>query len=255
MTVSPKPVRDRDLTGKVAMVTGASRGIGQASAVALARRGADVVVCDVLGDADETVGLVKDQDRRAVYVHTDVADPDAVRHAVDTALDTFGRLDLAHNNAGVGPAGRIADIDVADWHRVIGVNLTGVFLCMKYQLPHMLGSGGAIVNTASMWGLVGFGGMGAYAASKHGVVGLTRTAALDYGAEGVRVNAIAPGPIQTALTAAVPGEAMNAIIGRTATGRFGQPAEVGEVVAWLCSPAASYVTGTVIPVDGGWLAG
>jgi len=246
----------RDLAGKVAMVTGASRGIGQASAVALARRGADVVVCDVLDDADETLGLVKDQDRRAVYVHTDVAAAASVRNAVDTAVATFGRLDLAHNNAGVGPPGRLADVDEADWHRVIAVNLTGVFLCMKYQLPHLLqAGGGAIVNTASMWGLVGFPGMGAYAASKHGVVGLTRTAALDYGADGVRVNAIAPGPIQTALTATVPVEAMDAIIGRTATRRYGQPAEVGEVVAWLCSPASSYVTGTVIPVDGGWLAG
>ncbi len=245
----------RELTGTVAMVTGAARGIGQASAVALARHGADVVVCDVLDDADETLGLIKDVDRRGIYVHTDVSDEAAVRHAVDMAVSTFGRLNFAHNNAGIGPPGLVADIDKADWDRVIAVNLTGVFLCMKHQLPHLVQTGGAIVNTASMWGVVGATGMGAYSASKHGVVGLTKTAALDYGAAGVRVNAVAPGPIQTALTAAVPPEAMDLIINRTAERRYGQPEEVGEVVAWLCSPAATYVTGAVIPVDGGWLAG
>ncbi len=245
----------RELTGTVAMVTGAARGIGQASAVALAYHGADVVVCDVLDDADETVSLIKDLDRRGIYVHTDVSDEAAVRNAVDLAVGTFGRLDFAHNNAGIGPPGLVADVEKADWDRVIAVNLTGVFLCMKYQLPHLVQTGGAIVNTASMWGVVGATGMGAYSASKHGVVGLTKTAALDYGAAGVRVNAVAPGPIQTALTAAVPPEAMDLIIGRTAERRYGQPAEVGEVVAWLCSPAATYVTGAVIPVDGGWLAG
>jgi NAD(P)-dependent dehydrogenase (short-subunit alcohol dehydrogenase family) len=245
----------RDLTGKVAMVTGASRGIGQASAVALARRGADVVVCDVLDNADETVALVHAQERRATYVHTDVSEPRAVRDAVEIAVQTFGRLDFAHNNAGIGPHGLLADVAEDDWARTIGVNLTGVFLCMKYQLPHVVRGRGAIVNTASMWGMVGAKGMGAYSASKHGVIGLTKTAALDYGADGVRINAIAPGPIETALTATVPAQAMNAIIGGTAMGRFGQPIEVGEVVAWLCSPESAYVTGAVIPVDGGWLAG
>jgi len=246
----------RELTGTVAMVTGGARGIGQASAVALARHGADVVVCDMLDGADETMGLIKDLDRRGIYVHTDVSNEAAVRDAVETAVRTFGRLDFAHNNAGIGPAGPLAaDVEKTDWDRVIAVNLTGIFLCLKYQLPHILQTEGAIVNTASMWGVVGATGMSAYSASKHGVIGLTKTAALDYGPAGVRVNAIAPGPIQTALTASAPVEAMNLIISRTAERRYGQPAEVGEVVAWLCSPAATYVTGAVIPVDGGWLAG
>lgn len=243
------------LAGSVAMVTGGARGIGQASAVAFAQHGADVVVCDVLEDADDTVAMIEEVGRKAVYVPTDVADPAAVRSAVDAVLWTFGRLDFAHNNAGIGPHGPLADVDEEDWFRVIGINLTGVFLCMKYQIPHVIEAGGAIVNTASMWGLSGAAGMSAYAASKHGVVGLTKSAARDYGPAGIRINAIAPGPIQTPLTAAVPAEAMDVIIGRTAQERYGQPAEVGEAVAWLCSPAASYVTGTVLPVDGGWLAG
>lgn len=244
-----------EFTGKVAMVTGAARGIGQASALAFARRGAAVVVCDVLDDGEDTLRQVEALSAQAVYVRTDVSDSSAVRRAVHIAVEEFGRLDFAHNNAGIGPAAPLAEIDEAEWDRVLAVNLTGVFLCMKHQIPEILKTGGAIVNTASMWALVGAAGMAAYAASKHGVAGLTRSAARDYGAAGIRVNAVAPGPIQTALTAAVPEEAMSQIIGRTAHGRFGQPAEVGEVVAWLCSPAASYVTGTVLPVDGGWLAG
>jgi NAD(P)-dependent dehydrogenase (short-subunit alcohol dehydrogenase family) len=244
-----------EFAGKVAMVTGAARGIGQGSALAFARRGADVVVCDVLEDAKETVGLIEGMGCRARYVHTDISDSAAVQNAVGWAVAEFGRLDFAHNNAGIGPSGLIAEMSEDDWNRVIAVNLTGTYLCMKYQLPHLLESQGAIVNTASMWGIVGASHMAAYSASKHGVIGLTKSAALDYGTAGVRVNAIAPGPIQTALTAAVPTEMMEHIIGRTAVVRYGQPQEVGEVVAWLCSASASYVTGVVVPVDGGWLAG
>lgn len=249
------PAENGEFAGKVAMVTGAASGIGQASALAFARRGADVLVCDMI-EADETVAQVRALGRAATFARTDVADSTAVQRAVALAMSEFGRLDFAHNNAGIGPPARIADIAEADWHRVLAVNLTGVFLCMKYQIPHLLKTGGAIVNTASMWGLTGAAGMGAYSASKHGVVGLTRTAARDYGALGLRVNAVAPGPIETALTAAVPLVAINEIIARTAQGRYGQPYEVGEAVVWLCSPSSSsYVNGTVLPVDGGWLAG
>ena len=171
------------------------------------------------------------------------------------ACGHFGRLDFAHNNAGIGPANAVLDIDEAEWDRVLGINLTGVFLCMKHQLPHLGRDPGAIVNTASMWGVAGAAGMAAYAASKHGVIGLTKSAAaLECGTRGVRINAIAPGPIQTPLTAAVPTEVINHIIGRTAQQRYGQPDEVGEAVAWLCSASSSYVTGVVLPVDGGWLA-
>jgi len=244
-----------EFRGKVAMVTGAARGIGQGSALAFAARGADVVVCDLLPDDGETVKRVEELGNSAIYVQTDVSSSESVQAAVLAAISRFGRLDYAHNNAGIGPAAAIEDLTEDVWSQVIGINLTGVFLCMKYQLPHLLETKGAVVNTASTWGVVGAAGMSAYAASKHGVIGLTKSAALEYGTRGVRINAIAPGPIQTPLTAAVPTEVIGQIIGRTALRRYGQPSEVGELVAWLCSDAASYVTGTLLPVDGGWLAG
>ena len=242
----------QEFAGKVAMVTGAARGIGQGSALAFARRGADVLVCDVLPDGDDTVARIEELGHKALFVYTDVANSASVQAAVDEGVARLGRLDFAHNNAGIGPANAVVDIDEAEWNQVVAINLTGIFLCMKYQLPHIVDTAGAIVNTASTWGLAGAAHMAAYSASKHGVIGLTRSAALEYGTRGVRINAIAPGPIQTPLTAAVPPDAMGAIIGRTALQRFGQPAEVGEAVAWLCSAPASYVTGVELPVDGGW---
>ncbi|AII10770.1 SDR family NAD(P)-dependent oxidoreductase [Rhodococcus opacus] len=244
------------LDGKVAMVTGAARGIGAASAQALAVNGAAVVICDLLDDAaEETVAAITDKGGRASYFRTDVSDSASVQSAIRHAEDTFGPLDIAHNNAGTFHPAPLADLADEDWARVINVNLTGVFLCMKYQLQSMVTRGtGAIVNTASVWSMAGAPTQAAYAASKHGVVGLTKTAALDYGAAGVRINAVAPGPIATAMTAAVPTDVMNSIVGRTAAGRYGQPDEVGQAVAWLCSDQASYVNGAVLPVDGGWLA-
>jgi len=244
------------LDGKVAMVTGAARGIGAASAQALAANGAAVVICDLLDDAaEETVAAITDKGGRASYFRTDVSDSASVQSAIRHAEDTFGPLDIAHNNAGTFHPAPLADLADEDWARVINVNLTGVFLCMKYQLKSMVPRGtGAIVNTASVWSMAGAPTQAAYAASKHGVVGLTKTAALDYGAAGVRINAVAPGPIATAMTAAVPTDVMNSIVGRTAAGRYGQPDEVGQAVAWLCSDQASYVNGAVLPVDGGWLA-
>jgi NAD(P)-dependent dehydrogenase (short-subunit alcohol dehydrogenase family) len=244
-----------EFEGRVALVTGAARGIGRASALAFGRRGADVVVCDVLDeDARETVAQLEALGVKGHYQRTDVADSAQVRAAVAAAVETFGRLDYAHNNAGTFSPAPLADLPEEDWARVIAVNLTGVWLCLKYQIPEILKTGGAIVNTASIWGQVGSPAQAAYVASKHGVIGLTRTAAADYGTQGLRVNAVAPGTIQTAMTAGVPTEIMDAIIARSAQRRYGQPAEVGEAVAWLCSPAASYVNGTVLAVDGGWLA-
>jgi NAD(P)-dependent dehydrogenase (short-subunit alcohol dehydrogenase family) len=242
--------------GKVAMVTGAARGIGAASARALADPGAAVAICDVLdADGAQTAAEITATGGSAVYLHTDVSNAESVQSTVARIVEHFGRLDFAHNNAGVFSPAPTADLAVEQWRWVIDVNLTGVFLCMKYQLPHIVKNTGAVVNTASVWSQAGAATQAAYSASKHGVVGLTRTAALDYGAAGVRVNAIAPGPIATAMTASVPSAVMDAVIGRTAADRYSAPEEVGKAVVWLCSPASSYVNGAVVPVDGGWLAG
>jgi len=190
-----------------------------------------------------------------MFLRLDVTQPDQVRDAVDAVVGRFGRLDFAHNNAGIFVPAPLADLELDDWHRVISVNLSGVFYCLKYEIAQMVrAGGGAIVNTASVWSAHGAPMQAAYAASKHGVLGLTRNAAIDYGEAGIRVNAVAPGPIDTPMTAAVPKDAMEAVIGRTVQKRYGQPAEIGEAVAWLCSDAASYVNGAMLPVDGGWLA-
>src|SRR5215510_5244914 len=233
------------LKGKVAVVTGASSGIGRASALVFAREGAKVVVADVIvTGGEETVRLIKAAGGEAM---------------VNTAVATYGRLDCAHNNAGVeGAMGTTADYTEADWDRVIRVNLTGVWLCMKYEIPQMLKEGGgAIVNTASGAGLVGVPRMPAYIASKHGVVGLTRTAALEYAKSGVRVNAVCPGVIQTPMvervTAKRPGMAER-MAAAEPVGRMGQPEEIAEAVVWLCSDAASFVTGHAMSVDGGAVA-
>jgi NAD(P)-dependent dehydrogenase (short-subunit alcohol dehydrogenase family) len=243
----------RDFEGKVALVTGAAGGIGRASAVAFAARGASVVVCDRVDPVD-TATEVERHGVKAVSVQLDVADGAAVRDAVESAVTTFGRLDFAHNNAGTFAVAPLADLAEDLWNRVLAVNLSAVFLGMKYQIPHLLRTGGAIVNTASIWSEQGSAAQAAYVASKHGVAGLTRTAAIDYGRQGIRINAVAPGPIRTAMTAAVPTEAMAPVIGRTTVGRYGEAPEVAQAVVWLCSPAAAYVNGAVLPVDGGYLA-
>lgn len=248
------------MQNKVALVTGASSGIGRATALAFAREGAKVVAADlnVVG-GQETVQLVKAAGGEAVFVETDVAQADSVEAMVQTALDTYGRLDCAHNNAGVeGVLSRTAEQTEQDWEPVIRINLKGVWLCMKYELPHMLQRGsGAIVNTASGAGLIGVKRMAAYVASKHGVIGLTKTAALEYAKSGVRVNAVCPGVIQTAMVERVSGrrpDVLEKMIAAEPIGRSGQPEEIAESVVWLCSDAASFVTGHAMAVDGGAVA-
>ena len=245
---------------KVALVTGASSGIGRATALVFARAGAKVVVADlnVVG-GQETVQLVKAAGGEAVFVETDVAQAASVEAMVQTALDTYGRLDCAHNNAGVeGVLSRTAEQTEQDWEPVIRINLKGVWLCMKYELPHMVQQGsGAIVNTASGAGLIGVKRMAADVASKHGVIGLTKTAALEYAKSGVRVNAVCPGVIQTAMVERVSGrrpDVLEKMIAAEPIGRSGQPEEIAESVVWLCSDAASFVTGHAMAVDGGAVA-
>ncbi len=243
--------------GKVAIVTGGSSGIGRATSLIFAREGAKVVVADVLVEGgEETVSLIKAAGGEAVFIRTDMAKPADVEAMVQKAVSAYGRLDCAHNNAGIeGATGRTADYKEADWDRVIQINLTGVWLCMKYEIQQMLKQGGgAIVNTASDAGLLGVPQMPAYVASKHGVVGLTKTAALEYAKSGIRVNAVCPGVIKTPMVDRITGQRPGRAERMTAAepvGRMGKPEEIGEAVVWLCSEAASFVTGLPMPVDGG----
>jgi NAD(P)-dependent dehydrogenase (short-subunit alcohol dehydrogenase family) len=255
--VAPQP---RPFGVKVALVTGAASGIGRASALAFARAGARVVVADVdEAGGRETVRLIADGGGEATFVRTNVTQSDEVAALVAAAVDAYGRLDCAHNNAGIGgEVADLADYPEADWHRVLAVNLTGIWFCLKHELRRMAAQGsGAIVNTASVAGLKGAAGASAYVASKHGVVGLTRTAAAEYAKAGIRVNAVCPGWIRTPMVegdfAAHP-ELEAYAANRAPMRRLGTPEEVAEAVLWLCSEAASFVTGAVLVADGGLLA-
>lgn len=248
--------------GKVALVTGAGGGIGRATALAFAREGARVVASDVAGaGGEETARLVADAGGEALHVACDVTRPAEVEALVAAAVDAFGRLDCAHNNAGVeGAYARTADCDEENFDRTCAVNLKGVYLCLKAEVAHLLdaGGGGAIVNTASVAGVEGAKNLPAYVASKHGVMGLTRTAALEYATRGIRVNAVCPGPIRTRMLEAIMEENPRmepAMIAAVPMRRLGAPEEIAEAVVWLCSDRASYVTGQGLVVDGGFTAG
>jgi NAD(P)-dependent dehydrogenase (short-subunit alcohol dehydrogenase family) len=248
------------LNGKVALVTGGASGIGRATALTFAREGAKLIIADVDVDGgQQTVHMIKEYGGDTTFVQVDVTQASDVEAMIATAVETYGRLDCAHNNAGVGGDGMtITDCTEEDWHRIISINLTGVWLCMKYEIPEMLKHGsGAIVNTASIMGLVATGTSPAYMASKHGVVGLTKSAALAYAQSGIRVNAVCPGFIRTPMVEGSPRyneEREAELIGRHPIGRLGQPDEVAETVVWLCSDAASFVTGHTMTVDGGYVA-
>jgi NAD(P)-dependent dehydrogenase (short-subunit alcohol dehydrogenase family) len=246
--------------GKVALVTGGASGIGRATALTFAREGAKLIVADMNEDGgQQTVHLITEKGGEATFVQVDVTSTSAVEALISKTMETYGRLDCAHNNAGIagGVRARTADYPEDRWQQVIAVNLTGVWLCMKYEIPQMLHQGGGtIVNTASAAGLVGSRGTSAYVASKHGVVGLTKTAALEYAQQGIRVNCVCPGAIQTPMTdRAWSDPARRArVIASEPVGRIGNPEEIAEAVVWLCSDAASFVTGHAMSVDGGYVA-
>ena len=246
------------MSGRVALVVGASKGIGAITAKAFATSGAAVVLA-----ARDTAALksvadgIEARGGRALAVGTDVTDGESVRRLVDRAMSTFGRLDAAFNNASAGPLpAPLADIDPAEFDLGIATNIKGTFLGMKFQIPAMLtGGGGAIVNMASIAGVNGTANLAAYVTGKAGIIGLTKVAALDYADQGIRVNVVAPGPIRTYHIEAAGEQAQRAAALSTPMRRIGSAAEVARAVLWLCSDEASFITGTVMPIDGGQAAG
>ncbi len=240
-------------------MTGAASGIGRASAIGFARQGARVLVADIDPEGGaETARLIETEGGEALFAQTDVADPAAVEAMVAAAVDRFGRLDYAHNNAGiVGAGSTIAEMPVEVWQRGLDVMLTGVFLCMKYEIPHIVaqGAGGAIVNTSSGAGLIGFPGMADYVSSKHGVIGLTRTAALELATTGVRVNAICPGTARSRMVNEWMGDdpaLEKQVVDLHPIGRIAEAEEIAAAAHWLCSAESSFVLGHALAVDGGY---
>jgi len=252
------------LSGKSALITGASAGIGRATALKMAQEGARVVVSDIAAEAgEETAAMIRAEGGEALFVRADVAQPADVEALVARAVEAYGRIDCACNNAGIeGRIAPLADQPIDNFDRIMAVNARGTFLCMRAEIAAMLKTGGgAIVNIASVAGLIGFPGLSPYVASKHAINGMTKNAALEYGKAGIRVNAICPGGVDTRMLDSLAEQ----VTGGTQTtaqmmdplhpiGRIGKPGEIAEAIVWLCSDRASFVTGATMPVDGGFVA-
>jgi NAD(P)-dependent dehydrogenase (short-subunit alcohol dehydrogenase family) len=248
-----------ELKGKTALVTGGAGGIGRATACAFAAMGASVVVVDTnLAGLKETASQIESANGKAIVIPTDITKPGDVERAVAEAVKLHGRLDFAHNNAGIlGAFAPTADYPLADFHKVMEINCTGTFICLQQELAQMVKQGGGtIVNTASASGLIGYPGISGYTAAKHAVVGLTRNAAVEYAKQNIRVNAICPGVVNTPMTQGMlsaPG-GLDAAAGGIPMGRVARPEEIAELVVWLCSARSSFVNGAIISIDGGYTA-
>jgi len=251
----------RELEDKVVLVTGGAAGIGRAAALAFAENGAKVAICDLKVDrGHELVELIESRDGRAIFIEADVSRAAEVDKLVLDTVSAYGRLDCAFNNAGIeGELAPTESCTEENFDRIIAINLKGLWLCLRREIQQMLrqGDGGAIVNMSSVAGLVGFAGLPAYVASKHGVIGLTKAAALEHAKDGIRVNAVCPGVIHTEMIDRLTGKdpaAEKQFVDLEPIGRMGTPHEIGAVAVWLCSKAASFVTGHALAVDGGFVA-
>jgi NAD(P)-dependent dehydrogenase (short-subunit alcohol dehydrogenase family) len=246
-----------ELSGKVALITGAGSGIGESTALLFAKEGAKLVLTDVNEEnGNKLVEKIRQSGGEAIFLKADVSVPGDSEKSVQEAISQFGKLDIAVNNAGIGgPQAPVGEYEIEGWDKVIGINLSGVFYGMRYQIPAMLENGkGSIINVTSILGSVGFANSSAYVAAKHGVVGLTKTAAMEYSAKGIRVNSVGPAFIKTPLLDALDKEILEHLKSMHPIGRLGEPEEVAELFLWLASDRASFATGAYYPIDGGYLA-